>query len=239
MLMSWVEGYGIRMFVLRSVNHILFITRPLVSCHGSDVVGCAQPSERSARHIACPYRAVLESEITPRWASMASAARQMIGDATLGPEIGPGCMCTRIGAQARLSACTLLPSLSTQEASTMCGIVGAVSTRNIVPILVQGLQRLEYRGYDSCGGAVHAASRHAPHRGAGLQRARSTARVAELLQQVQAEHIDGATGIAHTRWATHGAPAQHNAHPHFSHGRGHAGATAGSARDAAGRAGDA
>ncbi|MCW5237376.1 glutamine--fructose-6-phosphate transaminase (isomerizing) [Verminephrobacter eiseniae] len=122
----------------------------------------------------------------------------------------------------------------------MCGIVGAVSTRNIVPILVQGLQRLEYRGYDSCGVAVHAASRHAPHRGAGLQRARSTARVAELLQQVQAEHIDGATGIAHTRWATHGAPAQHNAHPHFSHGRGHAGATAGSSdRDAAGRAGDA
>jgi glutamine---fructose-6-phosphate transaminase (isomerizing) len=93
----------------------------------------------------------------------------------------------------------------------MCGIVGAVSQRNIVPILVQGLQRLEYRGYDSCGVAVYAG---------GLQRARSTARVAELLEQVAADHIEGFTGIAHTRWATHGAPAVHNAHPHFSHGPG-------------------
>lgn len=101
----------------------------------------------------------------------------------------------------------------------MCGIVGAVSGRNIVPILVQGLQRLEYRGYDSCGLAVHAASLDAAHT-AGLQRARSTARVAELLEQVQAERIEGATGIAHTRWATHGAPVVHNAHPHFSHGTG-------------------
>ena len=99
----------------------------------------------------------------------------------------------------------------------MCGIVGAVSSRNIVPILVQGLQRLEYRGYDSCGVAVHGANLGgAP----GLQRARSTARVAELLAQVQAENLQGATGIAHTRWATHGAPAVHNAHPHFSHGPG-------------------
>lgn len=93
----------------------------------------------------------------------------------------------------------------------MCGIVGAVSTRNIVPILVQGLQRLEYRGYDSCGVAVHAG---------GLKRARSTARVAELLAQVESEHLEGVTGIAHTRWATHGAPLVHNAHPHFSHGAG-------------------
>src|SRR5215207_726858 len=93
----------------------------------------------------------------------------------------------------------------------MCGIVGAVSTRNIVPILVQGLQRLEYRGYDSCGVAVYAD---------GLKRARSTARVAELVAQVEADHIQGGTGIAHTRWATHGAPAVHNAHPHFSPGPG-------------------
>jgi glucosamine--fructose-6-phosphate aminotransferase (isomerizing) len=100
----------------------------------------------------------------------------------------------------------------------MCGIVGAVSSRNIVPVLVQGLQRLEYRGYDSCGVAVHAASLNG-HSG-GLQRARSTARVAELMDQVTAEHIEGGTGIAHTRWATHGAPAVHNAHPHFSHGTG-------------------
>ena len=93
----------------------------------------------------------------------------------------------------------------------MCGIVGAVATRDIVPILVQGLQRLEYRGYDSCGVAVH---------DGGLKRARSTARVAELQDQVRNEHVHGATGIAHTRWATHGAPAVHNAHPHFSHGPG-------------------
>jgi len=93
----------------------------------------------------------------------------------------------------------------------MCGIVGAVSTRNIVPILVQGLARLEYRGYDSCGVAVVAD---------GLQRARSTSRVAELVEQVSASKLEGHTGIAHTRWATHGAPAVHNAHPHFSHGIG-------------------
>ena len=93
----------------------------------------------------------------------------------------------------------------------MCGIVAAVSTQNIVPVLVQGLQRLEYRGYDSCGVAVYAD---------GLKRARSTSRVAELQEQVTLEKIEGGTGIAHTRWATHGAPAVHNAHPHFSHGTG-------------------
>ncbi len=107
----------------------------------------------------------------------------------------------------------------------MCGIVGAVSTRNIVPILVQGLQRLEYRGYDSCGVAVHEASLGQRPIG-GLRRARSTARVAELLEQVAHDDVQGATGIAHTRWATHGAPAVHNAHPHFSHGSGEAPAEA-------------
>ena len=98
----------------------------------------------------------------------------------------------------------------------MCGIVGAVSKRNIVSILVQGLQRLEYRGYDSCGVAVHAASLGSAT--GGLQRARSTARVSELIEQVTTDKVEGGTGIAHTRWATHGAPAVHNAHPHFSHG---------------------
>jgi glutamine---fructose-6-phosphate transaminase (isomerizing) len=101
----------------------------------------------------------------------------------------------------------------------MCGIVGAVSARNIVPILVQGLQRLEYRGYDSCGIAVQ---------NGGLKRARSTDRVAKLLAQVEAEQLAGTTGIAHTRWATHGVPAVRNAHPHFSHGPG---------KDASGKAG--
>ncbi len=92
----------------------------------------------------------------------------------------------------------------------MCGIVGAVSTRNIVPILIEGLKRLEYRGYDSCGVAVH--------QGGELRRARSTSRVAELEGHAAADGISAGTGIAHTRWATHGAPAVHNAHPHFSPG---------------------
>jgi glucosamine--fructose-6-phosphate aminotransferase (isomerizing) len=92
----------------------------------------------------------------------------------------------------------------------MCGIVGAVSARNIVPILVEGLRRLEYRGYDSCGVAVH--------QGGELRRARSTARVSELQAHADADGLSSGTGIAHTRWATHGAPAVHNAHPHFSSG---------------------
>jgi glucosamine--fructose-6-phosphate aminotransferase (isomerizing) len=90
----------------------------------------------------------------------------------------------------------------------MCGIVAGVSTRNIVPILVEGLKRLEYRGYDSCGVAVH--------QDGALRRTRSTARVAELQAQIASDHVQSGTGIAHTRWATHGAPAVHNAHPHFS-----------------------
>ena len=90
----------------------------------------------------------------------------------------------------------------------MCGIVGAVGQRDITPVLLEGLKRLEYRGYDSCGVAVHAQGE--------LRRARSTERVAELAEQVQRDAIQGFTGIAHTRWATHGAPVTHNAHPHFS-----------------------
>ncbi|KND60927.1 Glucosamine-fructose-6-phosphate aminotransferase [isomerizing] [Candidatus Burkholderia verschuerenii] len=91
----------------------------------------------------------------------------------------------------------------------MCGIVGAVAQRNIVPVLVEGLRRLEYRGYDSCGVAV--LSNGEP------RRARSVARVADLDEQVVREtQLSGMTGIAHTRWATHGAPVTHNAHPIFS-----------------------
>ena len=89
----------------------------------------------------------------------------------------------------------------------MCGIVGAVAQRNIVPILLEGLKRLEYRGYDSCGVAVHQD---------GLKRSRSVARVAELEVQVADTGLTGHIGIAHTRWATHGVPATNNAHPHFS-----------------------
>jgi glucosamine--fructose-6-phosphate aminotransferase (isomerizing) len=90
----------------------------------------------------------------------------------------------------------------------MCGIVGAVAQRNITPILIEGLKRLEYRGYDSCGVALHVDGK--------LQRSRSTSRVAELESQMGSAKLEGYTGIAHTRWATHGAPATHNAHPHFS-----------------------
>jgi glucosamine--fructose-6-phosphate aminotransferase (isomerizing) len=90
----------------------------------------------------------------------------------------------------------------------MCGIVGAVAQRNIVPVLIEGLRRLEYRGYDSCGVAVLA-------NGEPL-RARSVARVADLDDQVRETHLVGVTGIAHTRWATHGAPVTDNAHPIFS-----------------------
>ena len=90
----------------------------------------------------------------------------------------------------------------------MCGIVGAVAKRNIIPVLLEGLKRLEYRGYDSCGVAVV--------RDAHLQRARSVARVAELETQIDQSGLTGTTGISHTRWATHGAPVTDNAHPHFS-----------------------
>jgi len=90
----------------------------------------------------------------------------------------------------------------------MCGIVGAVAQRNIVSVLVEGLRRLEYRGYDSCGVAV--LTNGEP------RRARSVARVADLDAQVSEGHLEGVTGIAHTRWATHGAPVTDNAHPIFS-----------------------
>ncbi len=90
----------------------------------------------------------------------------------------------------------------------MCGIVGAVATRDITPVLVEGLRRLEYRGYDSCGVALL--------QDGALTRSRSTARVAELEFQIRQSALAGNLGISHTRWATHGAPVTSNAHPHFS-----------------------
>jgi glucosamine--fructose-6-phosphate aminotransferase (isomerizing) len=91
----------------------------------------------------------------------------------------------------------------------MCGIVGAVARENVVPLLIEGIRRLEYRGYDSTGLAVINGS---------LQRLVSTARVADLAAQAERVRLSGRTGISHTRWATHGAPTPANAHPHVSHG---------------------
>lgn len=90
----------------------------------------------------------------------------------------------------------------------MCGIVAAVARRNVLPVLLTGLHRLEYRGYDSCGIAAVTPS--------GLESVRSVARVKELEEQVAEKHLEGDTGIAHTRWATHGAPTVCNAHPMLS-----------------------
>ena len=91
----------------------------------------------------------------------------------------------------------------------MCGIVAAVADRNIVPVLLEGLKKLEYRGYDSAGLAVL---------NGGLQRLRAVGRVAELAAQAAAVQATGHAGIAHTRWATHGVPSERNAHPHVSGG---------------------
>ena len=91
----------------------------------------------------------------------------------------------------------------------MCGIVGAVSLRNITPILIEGLRRLEYRGYDSAGVAVLAD-------GNGIKRTRAVGKVAELEGALESNPANGHLGIAHTRWATHGKPSEHNAHPHLS-----------------------
>jgi glucosamine--fructose-6-phosphate aminotransferase (isomerizing) len=93
----------------------------------------------------------------------------------------------------------------------MCGIVGAVSPRNVVPVLIDGIRRLEYRGYDSTGIAIIGEN------GArSLERLVSTARVADLAAQADKTQLSGFTGISHTRWATHGAPSPVNAHPHVS-----------------------
>src|ERR1700704_5170353 len=91
----------------------------------------------------------------------------------------------------------------------MCGVVAAVGRRNVVPILLEGLKRLEYRGYDSAGVAVINGS---------LQRLRSCGRVATLEKLATEQGLHGNIGIGHTRWATHGVPSERNAHPHISGG---------------------
>ena len=90
----------------------------------------------------------------------------------------------------------------------MCGIVGAVAERNVVPILMEGLRRLEYRGYDSAGIAVLD--------NAAITRMRRVGKVQELQSALDENPITGHTGISHTRWATHGVPNETNAHPHVS-----------------------
>jgi len=95
----------------------------------------------------------------------------------------------------------------------MCGIVAAVARRNVVPILLEGLRRLEYRGYDSAGVAVINGSPHA-----AMRRIRSCGRVAQLEKLAAEQGLHGHIGIGHTRWATHGAPSERNAHPHVSGG---------------------
>ena len=92
----------------------------------------------------------------------------------------------------------------------MCGIVGAIANRDVVPLLVDGLKRLEYRGYDSAGIAVVAADE--------VRRVRRTGRVAEMESAALAEDFNASLGIGHTRWATHGGVTEQNAHPHISHG---------------------
>jgi glucosamine--fructose-6-phosphate aminotransferase (isomerizing) len=92
----------------------------------------------------------------------------------------------------------------------MCGIVGAIAERNVVPILMEGLRRLEYRGYDSAGIAVLNGTAH-------LKRLRTVGKVKMLQDAIDADPTHGQVGIAHTRWATHGVPSERNAHPHVSH----------------------
>ena len=92
----------------------------------------------------------------------------------------------------------------------MCGIVGAIAQRNVTNILITGLKRLEYRGYDSAGVALLNDS--------GISRVRRQGKVAGLEEAATQEQTQGFTGIAHTRWATHGKPSEANAHPHMSGG---------------------
>ncbi len=96
----------------------------------------------------------------------------------------------------------------------MCGIVGAIADRDVVPVLIEGLKRLEYRGYDSAGIAIVEPGQN----GSDVRRVRRTGRVAEMANAAAEETFRAGLGIGHTRWATHGGVTEHNAHPHISHG---------------------
>src|SRR6202161_4368537 len=89
----------------------------------------------------------------------------------------------------------------------MCGIVGYVGKKQVVPVIIEGLRKLEYRGYDSAGIAVSG-------NGAGLQIRRAEGKLRNLEEVIRLKPLDGTYGIGHTRWATHGRPSEENAHPH-------------------------
>src|SRR5688500_1370976 len=93
----------------------------------------------------------------------------------------------------------------------MCGIVGAIANRDVVPVLIEGLRRLQYRGYDSTGIAVSSDR--------GLQVRRAVGKIGKLEEQLKTQPSAGRIGIAHSRWATHGGVTEANAHPHVSGGR--------------------
>ena len=93
----------------------------------------------------------------------------------------------------------------------MCGIVGYIGSKTVTPLLIEGLKRLEYRGYDSAGVAVM--------NGKGVETRRAAGKIVRLEQALNTQPVHGTLGIGHTRWATHGAPTEHNAHPHTDEGR--------------------
>src|SRR5579872_2170442 len=94
-----------------------------------------------------------------------------------------------------------------QQGSNMCGIVGYIGEQNAAPIILEGLKRLEYRGYDSAGMAVYGGDKRLTVR-------RAKGKLTNLERAIEANPLDGAFGIGHTRWATHGRPTEENAHPH-------------------------
>ncbi len=99
----------------------------------------------------------------------------------------------------------------------MCGIVGYVGTKDCAPILVEGLRRLEYRGYDSAGLAIHTGAGSQPtHATASIEIVRAVGKLANLEAALKKNPLAGRTGIGHTRWATHGRPSEANAHPHVA-----------------------